>query len=311
MVCQAGTGGFLLSKSWNIATCIHGKFHLTRHLSHRKYLKIIIMNELETARAYLVAQGITNIDVGIVLGTGLHQLVNLIEITHTIPYAAIPHFPVSTVEFHKGNLICGNIGDKKVLLMQGRFHAYEGYSLQEIVFPIRVMKMLGVKHLLLSNAAGGINLNFKKGDLVLIEDHINLQNGNPLTGKNIDELGVRFPDMSEPYDVILCDVLKAKAREAGITLSSGVYAAVNGPNLETRAEYRYLKIIGADIVGMSTVPEVIAANHMSLPCAAISVITDECDPDNLKPVNIAEIIEVARKADEKLSLLFYETIKAL
>lgn len=269
------------------------------------------MKELEKAKACLVSQGVTNVDAGVVLGTGLHHLVSLIDITHTIPYSSIPHFPVSTVEFHRGNLVYGNMGDKKVLVMQGRFHAYEGYSLQQIVFPIRVMKLLGAKHLLLSNAAGGINLDFKKGDLVLIEDHINLQNGNPLTGKNLDELGGRFPDMSEPYSKSICQALKAKATTLGIKLSEGVYAAVNGPNLETKAEYRYLKIIGADLVGMSTVPEVIAANHMQLPCAAISVITDECDPDNLKPVNIAEIIEVAGKADKKLSMLFYETIKEL
>jgi purine-nucleoside phosphorylase len=269
------------------------------------------MDELENAKAYLVSQGVTNVDLGVVLGTGLHHLVSLIDISHTIPYSVIPHFPVSTVEFHKGNLIYGNIGDQKVLVMQGRFHAYEGYSLQQIVFPIRVMKLLGAKSLLLSNAAGGINLDFKKGDLVLIEDHINLQNGNPLTGKNLDELGERFPDMSEPYSKKIGQALKTKATELGIKLNDGVYAAVNGPNLETKAEYRYLKVIGADLVGMSTVPEVIAANHMQLPCAAISVITDECDPDNLKPVNIAEIIEVAGKADKKLSVLFYETIKAL
>lgn len=269
------------------------------------------MEELEKAKAYLVSQGVTNVDAGVVLGTGLHHLVSLIDITHTIPYSSIPHFAVSTVEFHKGNLIYGNIGDKKVLVMQGRFHAYEGYSLQQIVFPIRVMKLLGAKHLLLSNAAGGINLDFKNGDLVLIEDHINLQNGNPLTGKNFDALGGRFPDMSEPYSQNIGQALKAKATTLGMQLNEGVYAAVNGPNLETKAEYRYLKIIGADLVGMSTVPEVIAANHMQLPCAAISVITDECDPDNLKPVNIAEIIEVAGKADKKLSMLFYETIKEL
>ncbi|MEO6315562.1 MAG: purine-nucleoside phosphorylase [Chitinophagaceae bacterium] len=269
------------------------------------------MNELETAKKYLVAQGIGHVDAGIVLGTGLHHFVDLVNITHSIPYSSIPHFPVSTVEFHKGNLIYGSIGEKKILVMQGRFHAYEGYSPQQIVFPIRIMKMLGAQYLFLSNAAGGINLNFKKGELVLIDDHINLQNGNPLTGKNLDVLGGRFPDMSEPYSQIIGAVLKAKANQLGLPLQSGVYAAVNGPNLETRAEYRYLKIIGADVVGMSTVPEVIAANHMGLPCAAISVVTDVCDPDNLKPVNIAEIIEVAGKADEKLSLLFYETIKEL
>ena len=269
------------------------------------------MMELEKAKQYIMEQGVGQADVGVVLGTGLHHLVNLIEVICIIPYADIPHFPIATVEFHKGNLVYGKIGNKKVLIMQGRFHAYEGYTMQQVVFPIRVMKLLGIQFLLLSNAAGGINLTYKKGDLVMITDHINLQNGNPLTGKNLDELGSRFPDMSTPYSEVISAALSAKATELGMPLSTGVYAAVNGPNLETKAEYRYLKIIGADLVGMSTVPEVIAANHMQLPCAAISVVTDECDPDNLKPVNIAEIIAVAAKADEKLSQLFYETISAL
>lgn len=269
------------------------------------------MQQLNEAKIFLMEKGIDSADVGIVLGTGLHQFINLIEVTHTIPYSEIPNFPVSTVEFHKGNLIYGNIGNKKVLVMQGRFHAYEGYTMQQIVFPIRVMKLLGIKYLLLSNAAGGINLKFKKGDLALIDDHINLQSGNPLTGKNFDELGGRFPDMSEPYSKKLSKQLKKHAKTLNLKLKKGIYAAVNGPNLETRAEYRYLNVIGADMVGMSTVPEVIAANHMQLPCAAISVITDECDPDNLKPVNIPEIIAIAGKADEKLSKLFYETIKIL
>lgn len=278
---------------------------------HQQINKFIMMKALNEAIDFLNLKGIDKVDVGIVLGTGLHHFINLVEVIQTIPYSDIPNFPISTVEFHKGNLIYGNIGDKRILVMQGRFHAYEGYSMQEVVFPIRVMKLLGIKYLFLSNAAGGINLNFKKGDLVLIDDHINLQNGNPLTGKNPEELGSRFPDMSEPYSKNLSQLLNEKATELNIKLGKGVYAAVNGPNLETKAEYRYLKIIGADLVGMSTVPEVIAANHMQLPCAAISVITDECDPDNLKPVNIAEIIAVAGKADEKLSRLFYETIKAL
>jgi len=269
------------------------------------------MDEFFKARDYLIEQGITQPEIGVVLGTGLNQLINHVAIKRTISYAEIPGFPVSTVEFHKGNLIFGTIANKNVLVMQGRLHAYEGYSMQQIVFPIRVMKLLGVQKLFLSNAAGGINVNFKKGDLVLIDDHINLLYGNPLSGKNYDELGSRFTDMSEPYDLHLKSLLKQKANELKIDLKKGVYASVNGPNLETKAEYRYLKIIGADMVGMSTVPEVIAANHMALPCAAVSVITDECDPDNLKPVNIAEIIEVAGRADSKLSQLFVEVIKSL
>jgi purine-nucleoside phosphorylase len=269
------------------------------------------MDEFFKARDYLIEQGITQPDVGIVLGTGLHQLLNYIDVKQTIPYADIPGFQVSTVEFHKGNFIYGTIANKNIVVMQGRLHAYEGHSMDQIVFPIRVMKLLGVQKLFLSNAAGGINLNFKKGDLVMIDDHINLQLGNPLTGKNFDELGSRFPDMSAPYDPSLKSLLQQKAGELNIELKEGVYAAVNGPNLETKAEYRYLKIIGADLVGMSTVPEVIAANQMQLPCAAVSVITDECDPNNLMPVNIAEIIEVAGKADEKLSRLFYQAIESL
>ena len=269
------------------------------------------MDEFIKAKDFLIERKVTQPEIGIVLGTGLHQLLGYTDIRQTIPYAEIPGFPVSTVEFHKGNLIYGTVGNKNVLIMQGRFHAYEGYTLQQIVFPIRIMKLLGVQHLFLSNAAGGINLNFKKGDLVLIDDHINLLNGNPLTGKNYDEFGSRFPDMSEPYDVQLKKIAQQKAQELSIELKKGVYAAVQGPNLETKAEYRYLKVIGADMVGMSTVPEVIAAVHMKLPCVAVSVITDECDPDNLKPVNISEIIEVAGKADGHLSKLFHEIIKAV
>ncbi len=269
------------------------------------------MEQLNKAKDFLINQNISQPEIGIVLGTGLNQFLSYVDIKQTIPYSQIPGFPVSTVEFHKGNLVYGKIADKNILVMQGRLHAYEGYSMQQIVFPIRVMKLLGVKKLFLSNAAGGINLNLKKGNLVLIDDHINLQPGNPLTGENFDELGSRFPDMSKPYSKELSDKLFNKANELNIELKKGVYAAVTGPNLETRAEYRYLKIIGADMVGMSTVPEVIAANHMQLPCAAISVITDECDPDNLQPVNIQEIIEVAGKADAKLSNLLYETIKSL
>ena len=269
------------------------------------------MNEFIKAKEFLIQKGITDPETGIVLGTGLNHLLNYVEIKATIPYTEIPGFCVSTVEFHKGHLVYGTIGNKNVLIMQGRFHSYEGYSMQQIVFPVRVMKLLGVKYLFLSNAAGGINLNFKKGDLVLIDDHINLQSGNPLTGKNFDELGSRFPDMNEPYHPNLKNKLFENAKELNIDLKKGIYAAVNGPNLETKAEYRYLKIIGADLVGMSTVPEVIAANHLQLPCVAVSVVTDECDPDNLKPITIAEIIAVAAKADERLSLLFAETIKRL
>lgn len=268
------------------------------------------MVEILKARDYLLQHGITAPEIGVVLGTGLHQILKYVESRKTIAYSDIPGFPLSTVEFHEGNLIYGTVGNKRVLIMQGRFHAYEGYSMQQIVFPIRVMKVLGIRMLMLSNAAGGVNLSLKKGELVMIVDHINLLYGNPLSGKNPDDLGSRFPDMSEPYDVKLKELLVRKAKDLNIDLKKGVYAAVHGPNLETKAEYRYLKIIGADMVGMSTVPEVIAAVHMNLPCIAVSVITDECDPDNLQPVNISEIIEVAGKADGRLSQLFVEVIKS-
>lgn len=270
-----------------------------------------VMKQIAETKAFLFERGITAPEIGVVLGTGLDQFLQQVEVVTTIPYKAIPNFPESTVEFHKGQLVYGKLGARFVLIMQGRFHAYEGYSMHQIVFPIRVMKSLGIQKLFLSNAAGGINLAFKKGDLVLVDDHINLLYGNPLSGKNTDALGPRFPDMSEPYDLQLKALLLQTAATLQLELKKGVYAAVHGPNLETKAEYRYLKIIGADLVGMSTVPEVIAANHMQLPCVAVSVVTDECDPDHLKPVNIEEIIEVAGKADKKLSKLFAQTIKGL
>lgn len=267
--------------------------------------------QIKEATDFLQQKGIKDPIVGIVLGTGLGKLVDKIDIIETISYGDIPHFPTATVEFHSGKFIYGKIGTTPVVAMQGRFHFYEGYTMQQITFPIRVMQALGIKKLLLSNAAGGINTSFKKGDLVLIDDHINLQPENPLSGLNNPEYGTRFPDMSAPYSSTIGKILTDKATELGIELKKGVYVSVMGPNLETKAEYRFLGIIGADMVGMSTVPEVIVANQLELPCAAISVITDECDPDNLKPVNIEEIIEVAGKADGKLSDLFAASIEAL
>jgi purine-nucleoside phosphorylase len=265
----------------------------------------------DEAVAYLKNMGIVDPQVGIVLGTGLGELINSIQVERSIDYKQIPHFPEATVEMHKGKLIYGTIGNKKVLAMQGRFHYYEGYTMQQITFPVRVMKLLGIRYLLLSNAAGGLNLKLKKGDLVLLEDHINLQPANPLTGANMDMFGPRFPDMSQPYSNELNGKLIELARQLNIPLSLGVYVAVAGPNLETRAEYRFLRLIGADVVGMSTVPEVVVASHMHLPCAAVSVVTDECDPDNLQPVDIAEIIKVAAEADTKLSYLFVKLIEDL
>jgi purine-nucleoside phosphorylase len=271
----------------------------------------MIKKQYDEAVAYLRSRGVQQAEVGIVLGTGLGWLTNYITIEQVIDYTDIPHFPEATVEMHKGKLIYGSIGGKKILSMQGRFHFYEGYTMQQITFPVRVMKLLGIQYLLLSNAAGGLNLQYKKGDLIVISDHINLLPGNPLIGRNINEFGPRFPDMSQPYSAELNAKLLHIGLEESIVLKQGVYVAVAGPNLETRAEYRFLRMIGADVVGMSTVPEVIVANHMSLPCATVSVITDECDPDNLQPISIEEIIEVAAKADKKLSLLFKRLIEEL
>jgi len=269
------------------------------------------MKEFKEALAWLKEKGVGEVDTGIVLGTGLDEILRHIHVIHSIPYSEIPHFPVSTVEFHKGQLIYARLGDAWLLIMHGRLHFYEGYSMQQIAFPIRIMKLLGIKRLFLSNAAGAVNLRLKKGDLVLVEDHINLQGNNPLIGADLSEFGPRFPDMSRPYNRELNSLLKETAQKLAIPLQQGVYAAVNGPNLETRAEYRMLKLLGADTVGMSTVPEVITANHMGLPCAAVSVVTDECDPDNLAPIDIEEIIAVARKADQQLTRLLVSTLKAV
>lgn len=260
---------------------------------------------------YLQEKGFENPEIGIILGTGLGQLLNEIEVLHEVSYNHIPNFPTATVEFHKGKLIYGNLEGKKVVVMQGRFHLYEGYSLQDVTYPVRIMQQLGIKTLLVSNASGAINLNFKKGELMLIDDHINLQGGSPLAFKGVEQLGTRFTDMSAPYDAKLNNQLETIAKENNITLHKGVYASVVGPQLETRAEYRYLKIIGADAVGMSTVPEIIVANHLNLKVAAVSVLTDECDPDNLQPVDIDEIIAMAGKAEPKMILLFKELIKSL
>ncbi|MFM7858030.1 MAG: purine-nucleoside phosphorylase [Flammeovirgaceae bacterium] len=271
-----------------------------------------MLNEIKEATDYLKKHGIDKPEVGVILGTGLGNLfVEEIKNPIEINYNSIPHFPVSTVEFHKGKLIYGMVKGKKVLAMQGRFHYYEGYSMQKITLPVRVMKMLGVENLLISNAAGNMNLKWKKGQLMLIDDHINLQPDNPLRGENFEVLGPRFPDMSQPYSKKLNSLLTKIAKEKKIKLNQGVYVAVMGPNLETRAEYRFLHQIGANAVGMSTVPEVLVANHMGLPCCAVSVLTDDCDPDNLKPAVISEIIAIAGKAEAKLTELYVELIGRL
>ncbi|MCK5400865.1 MAG: purine-nucleoside phosphorylase [Flavobacteriaceae bacterium] len=264
----------------------------------------------ETAK-YLQDKGFDNPEIGIILGTGLGKLIEEVEVIKKVSYNHIPNFPTATVEFHKGKLIFGVLEGKKVIVMQGRFHFYEGYTLQDVTFPVRIMKALGIHTLLISNASGAINLNFKKGELMLIEDHINLQGSSPLAFKGVEKLGERFTDMSEPYNSDLNTAFKNIAKTNNIKLHEGVYASVVGPQLETRAEYRMLKIIGADAVGMSTVPEIIVANHLNLKAAAVSVLTDECDPSNLKPININEIIAMAGKAEPNMITLFKELIKTI
>jgi len=271
-----------------------------------------MLNQINEAVRYIQSHGISRPEVGVILGTGLgSQFVKEIKSPIVINYNSIPHFPISTVEFHKGKLIYGELKGKHVLAMQGRFHYYEGYDMQQITLPVRVMKFLGIDYLLISNAAGSMNLKWKKSELMLIDDHINLQPDNPLRGENFEVLGPRFPDMSQPYSKKLNKLLVAIAKAKRIKLHQGVYVAVQGPNLETRAEYRFLQRIGGGAVGMSTVPEVLVANHMGLPCCAISVLTDECDPDNLKPVNLSQIIKSAGRAESKLTELYVELIGKL
>ena len=250
-------------------------------------------------------------EVGIVLGTGLGGLVKDIEVSHSIMYSSIPNFPISTLEFHSGKLIFGTLEGKKVVAMQGRLHYYEGYSMQQITFPIRVLKALGIQYLFVSNAAGSINENFKKGDLMIITDHINLQPESPLRGINDSDLGPRFPDMSQAYHRDLVKKGLDIAADEKIVCHKGVYVAVTGPNLETKAEYKYLRIIGGDAVGMSTVPEVIVANHMSLPVFAISVLTDEGFSENLQPVSLEEIIETAAQAEPKMTRILSQLISKI
>ncbi len=249
---------------------------------------------------------------GIILGTGLGNLVNDIDIRYELSYADLPHFPVSTVESHKGKLIFGYLEGKPIVAMQGRFHYYEGYSMQQVVFPVRVMKLLGIKRLFISNAAGSLNPTMNAGDLMIVHDHINLQPTNPLRGKNIEELGVRFPDMSKPYNKSMIEAGMKIAKAHEIRCQTGVYVSVPGPNLETQAECRYLHLIGADAVGMSTVPEVIAAVHAQIPVFAISVLTNENYPsERVKEVTVAEVIAVALEAEPKMTLVIKEMIGGL
>lgn len=250
-------------------------------------------------------------DIGVILGTGLGGLADEIQKEAVVSYTDIPRFPVSTVESHAGRLIFGQLGGKRVMAMQGRFHFYEGYSMQQITFPVRVMKALGCQTLVVSNACGGLNPLFSAGELMIITDHINLLGDNPLIGPNDEALGIRFPDMSEPYTKALIALAEQVALEEKIRIQKGVYVALSGPNLETRAEYRFLRQIGADVVGMSTVPEVIVAVHASMRVLGISVITDTCFPDALEAVDIAKILAVAREAEPKLTRLMKRVIEKM
>jgi purine-nucleoside phosphorylase len=250
-------------------------------------------------------------EVGIILGTGLGGLAEEIEVEAAVPYEEIPGFPLSTVESHAGRLLLGRLGKRPVVAMQGRFHRYEGYSLAAVTFPVRVMRALGAETLIVSNACGGMHPLWAPGDLVLLSDHINLLGDNPLIGSNDERLGPRFPDMSAPYDPVLRALTREVARELGITLREGVYVAVPGPNLETRAEYRMLRNLGADVVGMSTVPEVIVAAHAGMRTIGLSIITDQCLPDALEPADIDRIIATARRAEPSLTRLISAVVERL
>lgn len=266
--------------------------------------------QVAAAAAFIRQQTDDRPTTGIILGTGLGHLADEIEVATSIPYDDIPHFPVSTVESHHGRLLFGALAGVPVVAMQGRFHLYEGYDALQVTFPVRVLATLGVDTLMISNAAGGMNPHYRRGDLMLITDHINLQGANPLVGPNVEAWGPRFPDMSAPYDEGLRQIAEEKALALGIKLQQGVYVAVVGPNLETRAEYRYLRTIGADVVGMSTVPEVIVARHMGLRVLAISVVTDECFPDALEPVSIEDVLAAAAEAEPHLTALMKAVVGA-
>ena len=266
-----------------------------------------MMNMIKAAAAYIAERAPFTPEVGIILGTGLGGLVEKIAIEHSIPYAEIPHFPVSTVEGHSGRLIMGTLGGKRVVAMQGRFHYYEGYAPEQVVFPVRVMKLLGIQTLFVSNASGGINSSFRVGDLMVITDHINLI-PNVLIGKNYNELGARFPDMSEPYSKALGALATEVAAERGIKLQYGCYVALTGPTFETPKEYMWVKLIGGDAVGMSTAPEVIAARHMDLPVFGVSIITDTMENTS---ISHEEVQENGKLAEKNMTKLFTELLKTL
>lgn len=267
-----------------------------------------MLEKFKEAHDYIKSQTSVEPSIGIILGTGLGGLVNEIEIVDEIEYKNIPHFPLSTVQSHSGKLIFGKLGGKQVVAMQGRFHFYEGYTMKEVTFPVRVMKFLGIERLFVSNASGGVNPDFEIGDVMIQTDHINLFPAHPLTGKNFEELGPRFPDMSQPYDNKMIALAKEIAAESNIKVQTGTYAGLTGPTLETPAEYSYVRAIGADTVGMSTVPEVIVARHMSIPCFAISIITDLGVPGKIQEVSVEDVIAVAGKAEPSMTIIMRELI---
>jgi len=270
-----------------------------------------LYDQIQEAKAALEARWRGRPRVGIILGTGLGGLAEDIRADVAIPYEEIPNFPVSTVHSHAGRLVCGTLGGKTVMAMEGRLHFYEGYTLKQLTFPVRVMKAMGCDTLIVSNACGGMNPQWARGDIMLIEDHINLLGDNPLIGKNDDRLGLRFPDMSEPYDHELLALAQCIALEEKISVHKGVFVAVAGPNLETRAEYRFLRTIGADVVGMSTVPEVIVGVHSKMRILGFSVVTDLCLPDALEPVSLQEVIAVANETEPKLRTLVRRVVAEL
>lgn len=270
-----------------------------------------LYDQIQEAAAAVRAKWAVTPRAGIILGTGLGNLADEIADRVVFPYEAIPHFPRSTAPSHKGQLVCGTLGGKPVVAMEGRFHFYEGYTLQQVTFPVRVMKALGCEVLIASNACGGMNPQYQAGDIMLIEDHVNLLGDNPLIGPNDDRLGDRFPDMCHAYDRGLLALAKRVAVEEKIPVQQGVFVAVAGPCLETRAEYRFLRLIGADVVGMSTVPEVIVGVHGKMKCLGLSVVTDLCLPDALKPVSLAEIIHTANAAEPKLRTLVRRVVAEL
>ncbi len=272
---------------------------------------ISLREKIAEAKKFIESRSKVKPKIGIIVGTGLGTLAKEIEIKGIVPYSDIPHFAVSTTPGHEGNLILGKLSGKMIMAMQGRFHLYEGYSLEEITFPIRIMKEMGVELLIESNAAGGMNPNFKAGDLMIITDHINLTGNNPLIGPNDERLGPRFPDMSEPYDKRLIELTKRIAIEEKIGIHQGVYVGLTGPNFETPAEYRFLRLIGADAVGMSTVCEVIVARHSGLRVLGMSCITDECIPDRLEPVNFRKLIQVAQKVEPNLARLVKRLLREI